>query len=261
MTLITQLAHHGLSTTGNLVVESGVYDPYIFKAVHFMGGPASGKSFVYGHMLAGLGLKHINADTLIEKWAKDANIDLHKDLMSPAIQDPQTGIRSKAKQYMRLRESMALHKRMGVVIESTGQDADKMKIHYHLARRLGYDNFLIFVNTSLEVARERNQRRGRSIPESELERRWYAAQQNIGSFQVLFGRNYMHIEDNSETVSEDKIAKIVGPRLRRAALHFLARPIRNKKALNWIKTELRSKGLSGDDIKREFKLITKGTSF
>ena len=43
-------------------IREGVYAPHIFKAVFLAGGPGSGKSFVAGRALGGLGLKVSNSD-------------------------------------------------------------------------------------------------------------------------------------------------------------------------------------------------------
>ena len=44
------------------VVDEGVNDPHIFKAVFLAGGPGSGKSFVAKNLLGGTGLRSINSD-------------------------------------------------------------------------------------------------------------------------------------------------------------------------------------------------------
>ena len=51
-------------------IKEGVYDPNIFKAIFLEGGPGSGKSFVAGKAMCGLGLKIINSDDAFEKYLK-----------------------------------------------------------------------------------------------------------------------------------------------------------------------------------------------
>ena len=59
---------------------------------------------------------------------------------------------------------------------------------------------MIFVNTSLDVALERNsKKRERSVPEYITRKSWEAiVQSNIGKFQNLFGMDNMVIIDNSK---------------------------------------------------------------
>jgi hypothetical protein len=55
--------------------------------------------------------------------------------------------------------------RLGMLIDGTGDDYKKIQTKKNLIEKLGYDAFMIFVNTSLEVALERNAARSRSLPE------------------------------------------------------------------------------------------------
>ena len=53
------------------LIQEGVYDPGIFKAVFLMGGPGSGKSTVVNQLsLKALGLKIVNTDKSFETWLK-----------------------------------------------------------------------------------------------------------------------------------------------------------------------------------------------
>ena len=56
---------------------------------------------------------------------------------------------------------------------------------------------MIFVNTDLETALERNKMRARSLEDSLVTKMWKEVQKNIGRFQGLF-RNRLIIVDNSK---------------------------------------------------------------
>ena len=53
-------------------------------------------------------------------------------------------------------------------------------------QQLGYDNHMIFVNTSLDVALARNEKRPRKLPEKLVVSSWNNVQKNIGKFSQLF---------------------------------------------------------------------------
>ena len=55
---------------------------------------------------------------------------------------------------------------------------------------------MVFVNTSLEVAKERNKNRDRVLSDNLLEKSWKDVQNNLGKFQNLFGGNF-RIVDNT----------------------------------------------------------------
>ena len=60
-----------------LVLDEGVNDPGIFKAIILAGGPGSGKSHVAQKLgLKTLGLKVVNSDTHFERNLKKANLSL-----------------------------------------------------------------------------------------------------------------------------------------------------------------------------------------
>ena len=75
----------------------------------------------------------------------------------------------------------------------------RLQIKAALLQQLGYDCYMIFVNTSLEVALERNKKRERSVPEY-ITRKSHGqiVQSNIGKFQNTFGMGNMIIIDNSK---------------------------------------------------------------
>ena len=72
-----------------------------------------------------------------------------------------------------------------MIIDGTGHRYDKIaKLKKH-AESLGYDCYMVFVNTSLKVAQERNQQRDRVLPDDLLAKSWQDVQDNLGKFQNL----------------------------------------------------------------------------
>ena len=90
---------------------------------------------------------------------------------------------------------------------------------------------MVFVNTSLEVALERNKKRPRVVPEDIVKSSWQDVQNNLGKFQSLFGRSNMLVVDNSK---QEKFADEVV----KAANSFVKKPIQNHIAKAWVKKEL-----------------------
>ena len=59
---------------------------------------------------------------------------------------------------------------------------------------------MMFVNTSLDTAQQRNKMRERQLDESEVAEMWKADQSNMGKFQRYFGReNFILIDNNNAT--------------------------------------------------------------
>ena len=53
---------------------------------------------------------------------------------------------------------------------------------------MGYSCMMVFVNTSLDVAQERNLQRERTLKPEEVSRMWNDVQNNMMKFQQLFGQ-------------------------------------------------------------------------
>ena len=177
-------------------IAEGVNDPSIFKAVFLAGGPGSGKSFVVGKTaLTALGFKVINSDDIFERaLAKVGLKATPEDIYSEKGQ----AVRGEAKALTSKKMDLALNGRLGLVIDGTGKDYDKIEKQAAKLKKLGYEVAMIFVNTDLETAKSRNHARARSLPDSEVETMWKDVQKNVGKFQNFFGQK-MFIIDNSES--------------------------------------------------------------
>ena len=56
-----------------------------------------------------------------------------------------------------------------MIIDGTGDDFNKISREKKQLEEIGYETYMIFVNTSLEVALERNENRDRVLPRSIVE--------------------------------------------------------------------------------------------
>ncbi len=176
-------------------IEEGINDPHIFKAVFLAGGPGSGKSFVARNLIVDTGLKSINSDDIYEYLAKRDGVDL-KD-PDQVYSDRGQDVRNRAKELTTKRQSMYLEGRLGLIIDGTGKDIDKISQAKVKLEQLGYDTMMIFVNTSEDIALDRNSQRERRLPDDQVKRMWKTVQDNIMKFQQMFSAKDFHIVDNS----------------------------------------------------------------
>ena len=175
-------------------VDEGINDPHIFKAIFMAGGPGSGKSYVSGKLLSNTGLKTVNSDDIYEFLMKRQGLELDPEtIYSPKGQE----IRQQAKLLTQRRKSHYLDGRLGLVIDGTGKDVAKISKTNDMLKELGYDTMMLFVNTSLNVAQERNLMRPRSLPAGQVKKMWNDVQQNIMAFQQVFGAKDFYVVDNS----------------------------------------------------------------
>ena len=231
------------SILAQMIIE-GVDDPGILKCVFMAGGPGSGKSFtameIFGidkklkSSFSATGLKNVNSDAAFEAGLKKHGID-PKDLAKIEKENAELwdkitktpgGIRDRAKQLTQKQKAFYEAGRLGMIIDGTGHKygkIDKLKKH---AESLGYDCYMVFVNTSLEVAQERNKQRERILPDALLQKSWKDVQNNLGKFQNLFGGNF-RIVDNT-------VYKPITQQVQKAVNKFIRKPVYNKIGVKWI---------------------------
>ena len=212
-------------------IDEGVNDPAIFKAIFLAGGPGSGKSFIVGKTgLTSMGYKVVNSDDAFEVSLKKAGMTMNPDdIFSVKGQE----IRGKAKRLTAKKQERYLTGRLGIVVDGTGKDFQKISKQVRSVQALGYDTAMIFVNTDLETAVRRDQERSRTLGREEVTKMWKTVQSNIGAFQRMFGKPNMLIVDNSDGKNYEKETV----RAYRDAMKFTKKPPQSQKAQNWIKQE------------------------
>ena len=214
------------------MVLEGVDDPGIFKAFFLAGGPGSGKTFVTSSAFAGTGLKLVNSDVKFERDLKKAGMSLK---MPDEEEYFRNIIRQQAKKLAITQLDTYIKGRLGLVIDSTGRDYDTIARNVNMLKQLGYDCYMVFVNTSLEVALKRNQMRARKLPDAIVINSHRQIQQNIGKLQRIFGTNNFVIVDNN------KPAEDVNPSVHKAIRRMINRKPTSYHAVSWIKRELQKR--------------------
>jgi|TARA_B110000858_G_C17809663_1_gene480397 cytidylate kinase len=177
-----------------------------------------------------LGYKIINTDDAYEYLAKKSNIDL-TDPDALASTDGQA-TRQRAKALTDIKQQSFLDGRLGVVIDGTGKDYDKIEHLSGELRKIGYDCAMVFVNTDLDTALERNAKRDRRLPNELVTKMWKSVQTNIGKFHNFFGRN-MFVVDNSNNESLKGVLLSMYRRMKA----YTETPHTNPVAKAWIKTQ------------------------
>ena len=216
-------------------LQEGVYDPNIFKAFFLAGGPGSGKSYVVGRTTAMFGMRIVNSDEVFEKMIKNAGMTMKMDTALGRQQEPERDkLRDTAKRVTKLRQANYVEGRLGLIIDGTGKDYDKIEGQMRELQQLGYESHMIFVNTSLDVALERNQKRDRTLPEPIVVKSWNDVQKNIGKFSQLFKNRFIIMDNNDK---DENVIKDVYKRVRALAM----KKVTNGIAKQWIANELEMK--------------------
>ncbi len=212
-------------------LQEGLYDPNIFKAIFLAGGPGSGKSYVARKATGGTGLKSVNSDEAFEHLLKKAGLSLK---MPPEEFERKEIVRQRAKDITVKKHANFVEGRLGMIIDGTGKDADKILKQKASLEELGYDTYMIFVNTSLDVALKRNAERARSLAEPFVVKSWKDVQGNMGKFSNMFRAGFIVVDNNN--AGED-ILNAVYKRVK----GLLRKKVQNTRAHEWMATELSKK--------------------
>lgn len=226
-------------------LQEGLNDPNIFKAFFLAGGPGSGKSYVVRSTTGGTGLRIVNSDDIFEKYLKDAGFDMDMSTAKAEREaEERDKMRKRAKKLTRTRmgdvttgKGGYLEGRIGLIIDGTGKDYAKIADQATKLKQLGYDVHMIFVNTSLDTALERNAKRERTVPTDVATRSWNAVQRNIGKFSQYFRQNFVVVDNNDAT--EDVMTPVF-----RQIRGLLKKPVRSPIAKAWVTQEMKRRGIT-----------------
>lgn len=215
-------------------VEEGMYDPNIFKAVFMAGSPGAGKSTIAHRLFAGTGLKTLNVDTFHH---------LHRALGKP----------HDYKRYQDLyqqQEKNFLEGRLGVIIDGTARNPQRMAKVKSDLESLGYDCAMVFVNTSLEVSLDRVVHRmnragkdfGRKVDPEYVQEVWEKTQKGLGTLQSLFEGNFFIVDNNRGEPKLDFVQKSMN--------RWLAQKPHKPAAREWLQQQLSIKKQGPADVSK-----------
>lgn len=210
-------------------IEEGVYDPHIFKAVFMAGSPGAGKSTVANKLFAGTGLKTLNIDAfhhLFKTLNKAHDYERYRDLY-------------------KAQEENFLEGRLGLIVDGTARDPERMARAKSNLESLGYDCAMVFVNTSLEVSMSRVMQRmaspgkdfGRKVDPEFVQDAWEKTQRGLGALQSMFGGNFFIVDNNRGEPNVGYVAKTMN--------RWLAQPPRSPAAREWMQQQMAAKSAAG----------------
>ena len=195
----------------------GVYDPGIFKAFFLAGGAGSGKSysaekatgsaagkFQWDDSMSKLkpgkvgpyGLKVVNSDEQLEYGLMKAKMSSNMKAYTSGEIERKELIRTKAKKVTKKREQLWINGRLGLIIDGTAKDLTKLGIKKKALEDVGYDTYMIFVNTSIDVAIQQNNARARKLPDQIIRDTWNEVQGIKDQLANLFPGGFVEIVNN-----------------------------------------------------------------
>lgn len=149
-----------------------------FKAIFVTGGPGSGKDVV-----------------LREAIAEARAVELNSVQAMEYLNDKQR-LSEKTSDYRR----EAIRNRLPLIINGPADNQEKILTIKEELEELGYDTLMVFVDTTNEASKDRNEKLAKMITESVRQDKWNLAQENRESYNKVFD-NFIHF-DNSATLED-----------------------------------------------------------
>lgn len=222
------------------ILNEDVFQKGSFKAVFMAGGPGSGKSSVIDGIfnvpdrtaiksLTSTGLKVVNSDKAFEYLKKKHNIPASVVDMSDEERSLDGKMMYKSVQIAKKQLNNYLKGKLGIIIDGTGGSANALLTKKRNIEALGYDTAMVFVNTTLQTALDRNTNRPeRTLDDKVVERTWQKVQDNIATYKSEFGSNFNWVD--TENSKPGKVPSAV----KKSVLNFIKQPVTNPEALKWI---------------------------
>jgi len=210
-------------------LQEGLQDPNIFKAFFLAGGPGSGKSYVVKKTTGGTGLKIVNSDDVFEKYIERAGLSKKMPEDELGEREP---LRQRSKKITSKRQDNYVEERLGLIIDGTGGNYDKIAKQSIGLRQLGYDTHMIYVSTSLDTALERNAKRDRTVPKSVAITKWKDVQANMGKFSQHFKGNLVIVDNND--ADED----VMIPVFKQIKI-LLRKKVNSPEAHEWVQNQMK----------------------
>ena len=170
------------------------------KVIFMAGGAGSGK----GNVISKLGLKEagyklVNSDISLEWLKKNHGLPENQSDYTAEQRSQLSKLSAEARKIAKRKQGKFAGNGDGVVVDGTGGSIKMMGKLVEEFKAKGYDVSMVFVETSLEVAQQRNAARSeRSLREGILNKNHEQVQGNKEAFKALFGKTF-------NEVSTDKI--------------------------------------------------------
>lgn len=182
------------------------YNPYAFHAIILAGGPGSGKSRIGRTIAGGFGFQSADSDRILELMTKNRNQEHLLGLTSgqPGY-DVKMSTTSKAVDLNIKRSTLWRTQGIPYIVDITGRNSGLVtKIKGELEDE-GYDVFMVFVDTPLEVARARNFSRRRRVDDDFLVNAWNDSRKFLDFYKSLFDNKFLLVNNTNEIENKTQI--------------------------------------------------------
>jgi tRNA uridine 5-carbamoylmethylation protein Kti12 len=135
-------------------LAESIEDKGILKAMFMVAGPGSGKSFIGKQLMGSIEPRIVNTD----KFSRDY-FGIAKGAWDIFSTDTPKSITDKSKIMTQEQLALNINSMLPLLIDSTSSNTTSLFKRDGILKSVGYETGMIFIKTSLEVARRRNKER------------------------------------------------------------------------------------------------------
>ena len=174
------------------------------KVVFLVGAAGSGKSTLTKQLgFKEQGFTVINRDTELERLTKEAGLPTDMRKFTPKQRDQWREMQYKAAEKSTDDIAALRSKGKGVVIDEAGSSEAAIMRNLREFKKAGYDVQMVFVESSLDIALERNKNRTeRSLTDTTVKNSFEAVMKNKKRFSEMFKENFVEVNTNKLGINE-----------------------------------------------------------
>ena len=174
------------------------------KVIFLAGGAGSGKSNVVKQLgLENQGFKVVNSDISLEWLKKNSGLPADMKDLTPKQLSQLGKLQWEARKIAARKQMKFKGEGNGIVVDGTGGSMKVMEKQVQEFKDAGYDVQMMFVETSLETALERNAaRKERTLKEIIVRKNHEAVQNNKEGFRTLFGDNFAEVKTDNLKIND-----------------------------------------------------------
>jgi len=175
------------------------------QAIFMVGGPGAGKSSVIaGLNLVEDGYRLINQDPYLEKYIKEAGLPTDEKTYDKEQRSLRAKLGWKARKAAEEDLANNTAAKESMVVDGTGASYKATTKKIKALEDAGYEVHMIFVNTSKEVAVQRNRARAeRSLADFIVTKTWDNVQESVAKYREDYGSRFYGIEMDNLKFGEE----------------------------------------------------------
>lgn len=186
------------------LLQESINDKGILKAIFVVGMPGAGKSYTVSNLKGQVSPKVVNTDVALEFLSKKTKIPANSETWKTVFRDS-------TKKMTATMLYNYINGMLPLFIDGTSNDASNVLSRAGILESLGYDVGMIFIDTDIEVAKqraiERAEKIGRTVDPTFIDKVYKESEANKKYFQSKFSFFKVY-ENNGQGLDNDLMQKL-----------------------------------------------------